>query len=749
MQFIDYNFFMPLFSIYHFYPVLRNCSLKRIACRLMQVAFRMLLASYLLFASSLLAGCEDRLWNNPYPFDDPRANTLYFAFTEHPKHLDPAQSYSDVEWRFICQIYEPPLQYNYLKRPYVLEPQTAEEMPEVRYFDANNKPLNDDADGALVAYSEYWIRLKPGIYYQPHPAFAKDAAGNYRYLNLTANEARRYRVLSDFKETGTKELVAEDYVYQIKRLAEPKLASPIFGVMSNYIVGLSELRQQILSSSAVTASDHSREVDLRSFEFEGATAIDRYTYKIRIKGKYPQFRFWLAMPFFAPIPWEVAEFYSQPGLERHNISLDWYPVGTGPYELIENNPDRRMTLQRNPNYRETYYPSEGEPSDLNNGLLAAAGSKIPSVDKAIFTLEKEQIPYWNKFLQGYYDMSGISSDNFGTAVKFNIQGSPEISNRLATQNIRLQTSVTPELFYWGFNMLDETVGGNGKRAVAIRQAISKAFDVQYYINIFLNGRGVLANGPIPPDIFGYEVNDSSTANTIDSTSIEARVQEARKILQDAGVPEGQAIYLDAAISGDPSEIATQTWITEQFRKLGLHLIIRGTDVNRYQDKMFQGTVQFFFYGWNADYPDPENFLFLFYSANGAAKHGGMNITNYSNPEYDILYESMRVLPDGPERLQIIRKMLAILNQDVPAVWGFYPKSYALYQKWVRPGKPSGIINNTLKYSKIFPDTRATARAEWNQPIVWPLWLLGITFLISLLFFYMRSQKLAQMKRARI
>lgn len=735
---------MTLFPIYHEF---RTYSLRLLTCRA--------LLSAIMILSSLLAGCEDRVWNNPYPFDDPRANTLYFAFTEHPKHLDPAQSYTDVEWRFICQIYEPPLQYNYLKRPYVLEPLTAESMPEIRYFDADDKPLNENADAAIVAYSEYWIRLKPGIYYQPHPAFAKDAEGKSRYLNLTPEDARRYRVLTDFKETGTKELVAEDYVYQIKRLAEPRLASPIFGVMSNYIVGLAELRQQILTNSK--NSDHSghsgdaRESDLRVYEFEGAKAIDRYTYRIKIKGKFPQFRFWLAMPFFAPVPFEVAEFYSQPGLERHNISLDWYPVGTGPFEMIENNPDRRMTLQKNPNYRESYYPSEGEPNDLSSGLLAAAGSKIPSIDKAIFTLDKEQIPYWNKFLQGYYDMSGISSDNFGTAVQFNPQGTPEISSRLAAQKIRLQTSVTPELFYWGFNMLDETVGGNSKTAIAIRQAVAKSFDVQYFINIFLNGRGVLANGPIPPDIFGYETDETKdTSSSVSSTtSMETKIKEARKILQNAGIPEGQAIYLDAAVSGDPSEIATQTWITEQFRKIGLHLIIRGTDGNRFQDKMFQGTVQFFFYGWNADYPDPENFLFLFYGPNGAAKHGGMNITNYNNPEYDRLYESMRAIPDGPERLQIIRKMIGILNKDVPAVWGFYPKSYALYQQWMRPGKPSGIINNTLKYSKVYPDLRATLRAVWNKPIVWPLWLLGMLFLVSLTFFYLRSQKLAQMKRARI
>ena len=85
--------------------------------------------------------------------------------------------------------------------------------------------------------------------------------------------------------------------------------------------------------------------------------IDRYHYQIKIHGFYPQFKYWLAMPFFAPIPWEAIHFYSQQGMAEHNITLDWYPVGTGPYLLTENNPNRQMVLTRNPNFHGELYPT--------------------------------------------------------------------------------------------------------------------------------------------------------------------------------------------------------------------------------------------------------------------------------------------------------------------------------------------------------------------------------------------------------
>ncbi len=194
----------------------------------------------------------------------------------------------------------------------------------------------------------YEIRIKPGFKYQPHPAFATNADGRPVYLSLTPDDLRGIRELRDFKQTGTRELIADDYVYQIKRLAHPRLHSPIFGLMSEYIIGLGDYAQKL--KAAAQNLPPGAYLDLSQYELAGVTALDRYTYRIRVKGKYPQFLYWLAMPFFAPIPAEVDRFYSQPGMAERNLSLDWYPVGAGPYMLTVNNPNRQMVLERNPNF---------------------------------------------------------------------------------------------------------------------------------------------------------------------------------------------------------------------------------------------------------------------------------------------------------------------------------------------------------------------------------------------------------------
>ena len=134
--------------------------------------------------------------------------------------------------------------------------------------------------------------------------------------------------IRDFEHSGTRELVAADYVYQIKRLAHPALSSPIFGLMSEHIVGLKALGEALEKAAKAQPV---QALDLNAFPLAGAEAIDAHTYRIRVKGKYPQFLYWLAMPFFAPIPREAEVFYSQPGMADRNFTLDWQPVGTGPY----------------------------------------------------------------------------------------------------------------------------------------------------------------------------------------------------------------------------------------------------------------------------------------------------------------------------------------------------------------------------------------------------------------------------------
>ncbi len=650
---------------------------------------------------TLLSACDSQL-NNPYSDNATNQSVLYESFSERPKHLDPVAAYSSNEYAIIGQIYEPPLQYHYLKRPYELTPLSAEKMPTVRYLNEKGEILNNPKDSE-IAFTDYIIDIKQNANFQPHPAFAKDEKDNFLYHALTEKQISNVNKINDFEKTGTRELTADDYVYQIKRLANPKLQSPIAEMMKNYIVNFEKFNKP---------------------DF-GAAVINRYQYKIRIHGKSPQFIFWLAMPFFAPMPWEADTFYGQTGLREKNITLDWFPIGTGAYFLAENNPNRRMILLKNPNFHGENYPSEGDIDDAKNGLLNDAGKALPFIDKVVFMLEKETIPYWTKFLQGYYDLSGISSDSFDQAVQFTGSGGVALTPSMTEKGIQLQTSVTLSDYYLAFNMLDSTVGGSSESTRKLRQAISIAVDYEEYISIFMNGRGVPAQGILPEGIYGFAEGEKGINHEVYDWNGKPKrkaIAVAKKLLTEAGYENGidpktkepLILYFDTtAVSTD--DRPRMNWYRKQFEKLGIKLIVRATDYNRFQEKLRTGNAQIFFFGWNADYPDPENFFFLLYGAHSKVKFSGENSSNYENPEFDHLFEQMRSMDNSPERYEIIQKMQHILQHDAPWVFGFHPKNFALYHQWFHNLKPNLMANNNLKYLHLDTKKREELREKWNRP----------------------------------
>jgi ABC-type transport system substrate-binding protein len=423
-------------------------------------------------------------------------------------------------------------------------------------------------------------------------------------------------------------------------------------------------------------------------------------------------------------------------MQTKNLTLDWWPVGTGPYMLTENDPNARMVLQRNPNFRGETYPGEGEPGD--GELLQDAGRTMPFIDRVVYSREKESIPIWNKFLQGYYDLSAIASDVFDQAVRVSIEGDAGVSPEMEEKGIKLSTSVAASTGYVAFNWDDSVVGGPSERARRLRQAISIAFDVEEQISIFANGRGIAAQGPIAPGIFGY-VEGRDGINPVVYDWVEGKpqrksIESARKLLAEAGYPDGRdaksgqplVLYLDTVARG-PGDKAVFDWYRQQFGKLSIQLEVRTTDWNRFQEKIRKGTTQLFRLGWNADYPDPENFLFLLHGPQSRARTQGENAANYLNPEYDALFEKMKSMENGPERQRLIDRMVHIARRDAPWIWGIHPKDYSLRHAWLANDKPNNMARNNIKYLKLDVENRAAMRRTWNRPVIWPtvLILLGL------------------------
>lgn len=190
---------------------------------------------------------------------------------------------------------------------------------------------------------------------------------------------------------------------------------------------------------------------------------------------------------------------------------------------------------------------------------------------------------------------------------------------------------------------------------------------------------------------------------------------------------------------------------KQFARIGIDLNLRATQYNRFQDKMRTGNAQIFSWGWNADYPDPENFLFMFYSTNGKVEYGGENAANYKNPRFDRLFDRMKNRNNDAIRQQLIDQMVEILRHDAPWIWGINSQTLILTQQWVSPTKPNTISTSALKYIAIDVAKRNELRQLWNQPVLWPIGLLLLFFLLSLLpllvaYYRKEKQKAMRVKR---
>jgi ABC-type transport system substrate-binding protein len=252
-----------------------------------------------------------------------------------------------------------------------------------------------------------------------------------------------------------------------------------------------------------------------------------------------------------------------------------------------------------------------------------------------------------------------------------------------------------------------------------------------------------AQGVLPPSIFGF-ADDKSALNPYvydwrDNKIQRKNISVAQQLMTEAGFTNGidpktkqpLILYFDTTATS-VDDRPRMSWYRKQFAKLGIELVIRATDYNRFQEKMRTGSAQIFAWGWNADYPDPENFFFLLYGANSKVKFGGENAGNYHNDQFDRLFEQMRNMDNSPQRYQIIQQMQEIVRHDAPWVFGLHPKQFSLFHHWYKNLKPNLMANNELKYRRIDSQTRTEKRQQWNTPVIWPLVLGGFIGVLMLL-----------------
>ncbi len=708
----------------------------------------MLCALALVFGMVTPASGADTPINSPYRAGEQSENTLYSAFFgSTPKTMDPALSFSSNETAIVYNAYEPLYRYHYLKRPYELQGLGAEQVVLPIYLDKAGKRLPDDAPAEDIAQSVYDIKVRKGMRYAPHPALARTPQGSPLYVPVDFSALPRIERPSDFPESGTREVTAQDYLYGIKRLASPRVPSPAFSSLARRIVGFEDYAKTLADANKALRAEgkgQSAWLDLRQYALEGVTAPDAHTLRIRVNGKDPQFKYWLAMNFFSPVPWEADQFYNQPGMAQRNLGLARWPVGAGPFYLVDFQLNRGFTLERNPNYWGMPYPCEGSDADREAGRLADCGRPTPLLDRAEFVLEKESIPLTGKFLQGYYDSPGLDRGEYGVAMIVAAGDSPDKAELYKERGLIFARAVEQTAWYMGFNWEDPLVGAGStpeqsEKNRKLRMAISMAIDWQEYIAIFRDGEGQIAHSPIPPGIFGFregvEGVNREIYDVVDGRPRLKPIEQARRLMAEAGYPNGRStatgaplvLNFDAMTGGGNNPM--YLWLRRAFAQLGIQLELRSTDFNRFQEKLNNGSGQVYLYGWVADYPDAENFLNLFYGPNSKMKTGGENAFNYSNADYDALYKKMVKLEDGPDKQAVIDRMVDILRHDAPLMFGYNPYGAGVYQQWVGNAAPSQMVRNALQFYKVDPALRTEKLAQWNSPIWWPL--LGIVALLGL------------------
>lgn len=589
--------------------------------------------------------------NDPYPPEGSK-KVIYSALSEDPQTLDPVKAGDTLSGSIICQIYDSLYQYSYLVHqylapPYGLEPALATSMPEI------------SADGLT-----YTIHVKKGVVFQDDPCF--QASGG-----------------------KGRELVADDFIFAIKRLADVATQASGWWVLQGKVVGLDEFHDaSVQRAAAGKPMDYSMAV-------EGLQAPDPYTLRIQLKERYPQLRYVLAMPYTAAVPHEA--------VELHGRDFVNHPVGTGAFRLKEWTKRYRLVLEKNPTYRDERYPSEGEPGDREAGLLAAAGKRLPFADEVNLSIVTETPPGWILFKEGYLDSSGISKDNFKEAITPTMDLTPSFRE----MGVRLTKTVESAVYYVGFNMKDPLVGSSRK----MRQAMSLAYDTEWDIKNLQNGRAISAQGPIPPGIFGYDPDFKNPYKQFD-------VEKAKELLAEAGYPNGigkdgrrLSITFDL---GSPDIEARQRAqaFSGDMAAIGIHVETQQEQWAEFLRKAQEGRLQVFELGWVLDYPDPENFLQLFYGPNMAP---GPNATMYDNAEYNKLFEQMKAMDNTPERLAVIRRMVDIVVQDAVWIPTTYPIAYTLRHSWLRNAKPNEMTGGFIKYLDVDPVLRQELRTQWNQP----------------------------------
>jgi len=537
--------------------------------------------------------------------------------------LDPMNVSDTTSSAVSSQGYECLYSYHYLKRPYQIEPCLAAALPTI-------------SDDQLT----YTIPIRNDVY------FFDDAC---------------------FPSGKGRQLVANDFIYAWKRLANAKNVSVNWPFLAGRIAGLDDFNKYTSECATAAEVDYSTPV-------AGLKAIDDFTLQITLTQRWPQLIYVLAHLPTAPVAKEAVECYG----DRFKDMI----VGTGPF-MMKPKRGNDIFFVRNPNFRDVRYPSEGEPGDREAGLLDDAGKRLPLIDGIHMQIIEEDQPMWLLFMQGKLDASGIPKDFFAQAVTPQKTLTPQMEKKGITMRIQED----PATYWYAFNMADPVVGKN----LPLRRAMSCAFNRETYIRVFTNGRGIPAKGIFPPCFKEYDA-------PMTNPWCEYNLDRAKELMVEAERIHGGQITVTLSVgSSDSSSRQHTQFFQREMEKIGVTIKADYMDWPTLLEKVKNKSAQMYGMGWVADYPDGESFLQVFYGPNGSP---GPNNANYNNPAFDELYKKAVILQDSPERVAMYRQLEQLAIDDCPCIFTLHNTAYVPFYKYLKNMKENFYIWGAARYRNI-------------------------------------------------
>jgi oligopeptide transport system substrate-binding protein len=558
---------------------------------------------------------------------------LRTAFSIAETSFDPVIAWDAASNSVVEEISESMLEYEYLARPMKLAPLTLERLPEMSDRGAT-----------------YLCRIRKGIFFAPDAAF----------------------------QGKPRELVAADYAYSLKRLLDPALRSPWTWVIEGKLVGGDEVQ---------AAAKKSGKLDYNA-ALPGLEIVDRYTLRIRLKQPDYNFPYVLAMPTTAAVAREVVEAYGN--------DFGAHPVGTGPYLLKEYQRSNRIVLEANPGFRKVVFDEPAANQADAAIVRALRGKVLPAIGRIEISIIEEQQPRWLAFLKREVDYL----QPFPLDFVDELLDDGKLKPALAAKGIHHELLLRPNTWWAYFNMEDPVVGGYAPHKIALRRAIGMGFNTEEFIRVLFRGRAIPAQGPIPPDIAGYDPTHKTQAQVYDPGAARALLDRFGYKDRDGDgyreLPDGKPLVIERWSTPASRDRQIDELWKKNMDAIGIRMVFKKDKLPELRKMGRAGKVQMRQDGWNADYPDAENYMQLLYGPN----IGQANDSRFSLPEFDRLYEQARMLPDSPERTKLYDRMTDLVIAYAPWKLTHHLLEDHIIQPWVIGYKPHPIRADIWKYLDI-------------------------------------------------